>query len=224
MPTVAGRRGEDRTSTARGCPLASGTWMARFGKSPTGGGDVPPVPDGAGVRNLVQGGRPLADYLRVWSRTFADVLDDALGVTPGPVSYASRSATTFTQQPVNPFLFVKMPAFAGARVTYGTATWTKPAGTQAVAEAPEPAEVRRPVRTLSGVQQRALECLTALGARLIPDFTAAELRREYRQLARRVHPDRHPHASAEEHARLSREFSDATDAYRLLLGVVEPRH
>lgn len=116
-----------------------------------------------------------------------------------------------------------MPAFAGARVTYGTATWTKPAA-QAVAEAPEPAEVRRPVRTLSSVQQRALECLTALGARLVPDFTAAELRREYRQLARRVHPDRHPHASTEQHARLSREFSDATDAYRLLLGVVEPRH
>ena len=197
--------------------------MAPLGKSPTGGAGVPPVPDGVEARNLVQGGRPLADYLRVWSRAFADVLDDALGVTPGPVSYASRGATTSTQQPVNPFLFVKMPAFAGARVTYGTATWTKPAA-QAVAEAPEPAEVRRPVRTLSSVQQRALECLTALGARLVPDFTAAELRREYRQLARRVHPDRHPHASTEQHARLSREFSDATDAYRLLLGVVEPRH
>lgn len=153
------------------------------------------------------------------------MLDDALGVTPGPVSNASRGATAFTHQPANPFLFVKMPAFAGARVSYATApsTWTKPAA-QAVAEAPEPAEVRRPVRTLSPVQQRALECLTALGARLVPAFTASELRREYRQLARRVHPDRHPLATPAEHERLARQFADASAAYRTLLPLVQTTH
>lgn len=118
-----------------------------------------------------------------------------------------------------------MPAFAGARVTYATApsTWTKKAA-QAVAEAPEPAEVRRPVRTLSPVQQRALECLTALGARLVPAFTASELRREYRQLARRVHPDRHPHATPAERERLARDFGEATTAYRSLLALVQITH
>lgn len=153
------------------------------------------------------------------------MLDDALGVTSGPVSNTSRGATTFTQQPAHPFLFVKVPAFAGARVTYAAApsTWAKRAG-QAVAEAPEPAEVRRPVRTLSPAQQRAFECLTALGARLTPGFLAGELRREYRLLARRVHPDRHPHATPAEHERLARQFSDATTAYRTLRATVEPTH
>lgn len=153
------------------------------------------------------------------------MLDDALGVTTGPVSNASRGATTFTQQPAHPFLFAKMPAFAGARVTYAAApsTWTKTAA-QAVAEAPEPADVRRPVRTLTPAQRRAFECLTALGARLVPSFTAAELRRAYRQFALQVHPDRHPHATPAEHDSLARQFSDATTAYRALLATVEPTH
>lgn len=64
----------------------------------------------------------------------------------------------------------------------------------------------------------------ALGARLVPAFTASELRREYRQIARRIHPDRHPHATAAEHERLARQFSDATTAYRTLRATVEPTH
>jgi len=161
----------------------------------------------------------------VWSRTFAEVLDDALGVTPGPATYASRGATTFTHQPAHPLLFVKLPAFAGARVTYATAPSpsAKSADTGRF-DAPTPVEVRRPVRTLTPVQQRALDGLNALGAALTSGFTAHELRRAYRQLARRVHPDRHPHATAQERERLSRTFADATDNYRRLLALVEPRH
>ncbi|MGE3959629.1 MAG: hypothetical protein AB7H96_23135 [Vicinamibacterales bacterium] len=159
----------------------------------------------------------------MWSRTFADVLDDALGVTAGPVSYASRGATAFTQQPAHPFLFVKMPAFAGARVTYATAHQAKGTG-QVVADAPGPAEVRRPVRTLTATEQRALDGLVAAGAALHADFTAAELRRAYRALARRIHPDRHPHASHAQRTELSRQFADASGHYRTLLATVEPRH
>ena len=63
-----------------------------------------------------------------------------------------------------------------------------------------------------------------LGARLAADFTADELRREFRRLAQRYHPDRHGAASAGELESLSRRFSEATDGYRCLRAVVDARH
>lgn len=81
----------------------------------------------------------------------------------------------------------------------------------------EPEVHRRPsVRLLTSEERRALDVLNALGAVLAEGFTAAELRRQYRLLARRIHPDRHPHAAADERVRLSRAFAAATDSYRLL--------
>lgn len=72
----------------------------------------------------------------------------------------------------------------------------------------------------SADQRRALDLLRALGATLRPDFTGSELRRQYRLLARRLHPDRHPAAAAGERAKLSLAFAAATDSYRLLSAVV----
>lgn len=160
----------------------------------------------------------------MWGRTFAEVLDDALGVAAGPVSYASRSATTFTHQPAHPLLFARL-SVPGAHVTYAAAPRpsAKSAG-QAVADAFEPAEVRRPVRTLTPLQQQGLDALNRHGAPLRPDFTAAELRRAYRHLARSIHPDRHPHATPSERERLTRAFADASDGYRRLLALVDPAH
>ncbi len=152
----------------------------------------------------------------MWSRTFADVLDDALGVTAGPALPSSRGASTPTIQPVNPFLFFTLPAAAGMRGPYAPAPW-KDTRNQAVAVAPEPAEVRQPARSLTTAQQRALSLLTSCGARLTPDFTLQELRREYRQLARRIHPDRHNSCTPAERERLSRQFSELSDSYRNLL-------
>ena len=119
-------------------------------------------------------------------------------------------------QPVNPFLFFTLPAAAGKRVTYAPAPW-KHTRNQAVAVAPEPAEVRQPARTLTAGQQRALNLLTSFGARLTPDFTFDDLRSEYRQLARRIHPDRHNSCTPSERERLSRQFAEAADSYRNLL-------
>ena len=102
------------------------------------------------------------------------------------------------------------------RVTYEPASG-KHTRTQAVAVAPEPAEVRQPARTLTSAQQRALSLLTSFGARLSPDFTPHELRREYRLLARRIHPDRHATSTPAEREQLSRQFADLADSYRQLL-------
>src|SRR4051812_18449598 len=73
-------------------------------------------------------------------------------------------------------------------------------------------------RLLTPLQRQALECLVAAGAALDADagFSADEIRRAFRQLARRYHPDRHPHSTAADKARLSRVFADLLDAYRPL--------
>jgi DnaJ-class molecular chaperone len=55
-------------------------------------------------------------------------------------------------------------------------------------------------------------------------FTAEELRREYRQLALRFHPDRHADQSALEREQRARNFAEAADLYRCLRAVVAPRH
>ena len=152
----------------------------------------------------------------MWSRTFADVLDDALGVTPGPAMTSSRGASTPTLQPVPPFLFFTLPAAAGTRGTYAPAPW-KHTRNQAVAVEAEPAEVRQPARTLTAGQQRALNLLTSFGACLTPDFTFDDLRSEYRQLARRIHPDRHNSCTPSDRERLSRQFAELSESYRQLL-------
>ena len=48
------------------------------------------------------------------------------------------------------------------------------------------------------------------------DATPDELKRAYRKLARDLHPDLHPHATAEERAALSQRFSAVTTAYNEL--------
>jgi curved DNA-binding protein CbpA len=77
------------------------------------------------------------------------------------------------------------------------------------------------VRTLSRVQRRAFDALNALGARLSPDFGLQELRREYRRLAYRLHPDRHHERGDVERERLAHAFGEATNHYRDLLAAVD---
>jgi hypothetical protein len=83
----------------------------------------------------------------------------------------------------------------------------------------QPASPRR--RVLSPEQQRALLEMAALGGPLRPDFTAPELRRTFRRLAREFHPDRHPALDAVGQARLSQIFADLAEHYRLLMTLFE---
>ena len=47
--------------------------------------------------------------------------------------------------------------------------------------------------------------------------TPAEVRRAYRALARRFHPDAHPHASESERRALAARFDELTRAYRAIV-------
>ena len=148
-------------------------------------------------------------------RSFAEVLDDALGATVPP-RVASSRVETFTLPPRDPFLFFSLRDSARARVPFVRGGLP--------IRPPDPVEPRRPSRTLTQGQRWALEALNALGARLSPDFTADQLRHEYRRLAHRLHPDRHHDRSDAERRRLAHQFGEATDHYRQLRAIVEERH
>ena len=63
--------------------------------------------------------------------------------------------------------------------------------------------------------------LTSLERQTLDDApTLDALRRAYRKLARRYHPDRHPASSLAERERLARLFAEATEHYRLAAGRV----
>ena len=174
---------------------------------------------------------PLADYASVPGLTFADALDVALDDTR-PEPHTSATATPFTSRHANPFLF--------ATTTYQRVsqrdgnTWRPHVSPDPVLEvrtppanprsSPSSVKSQPAQRLLSEVQMSALETLRALGAALAQDFTAIELRREYRRLARRIHPDSHPGCSRTESERLSRQFASATASYQRLLAIVDPRH
>lgn len=89
---------------------------------------------------------------------------------------------------------------------------------------PQPREERseRPrtvSRMLTVVERRALETLVQHGACLTPAFSAVDLRREYRRLARRLHPDAHPECTAAELAQMSAQFAVVSSSYQVLIAV-----
>jgi DnaJ-class molecular chaperone len=70
---------------------------------------------------------------------------------------------------------------------------------------------------LSALQRIAFETFQRAGAPLSDDFTDAELRGEFRRLARETHPDVHPDATCERRTRLAVHFAEVRDAYEQLL-------
>jgi hypothetical protein len=69
-----------------------------------------------------------------------------------------------------------------------------------------PLEAPRPVR-LTAAERQTLDAAQ----------TPAALRRAFKALARRYHPDSHPGCTAPEHSRLARLFAEATEHYHLRL-------
>ena len=75
---------------------------------------------------------------------------------------------------------------------------------------------RKAVCVLTPRQRDALSVLRQLGARLDDHFDPVQLRKAYREMARALHPDRHPGANAQHRQRLNARFSALCEAYRAL--------
>ncbi len=144
----------------------------------------------------------------------------------GSPSFAEVLAWTL-QGATGPALSFRVPSYApAAAYPLRDAAVPELAGTGAAfalrAAIGATARPRRPLRTLTSGQRQSLEALNAAGADLSDNFTAQELRRAYRRLAQRLHPDRQHDAGAAERTRLGERFGNATVHYRRLLAVVSP--
>jgi hypothetical protein len=139
------------------------------------------------------------------------MLDEALGrvlAEPAPMSAPRRQAWAAGSAP-------QAAAFVFARpLTAAVPRWSA-----VPASAP-----RRADHAFSDDQRRAFNRLLDLGARLEANFSADDLRREYRRLAHLYHPDRHGGGSDVEQGSLARTFAELTERYRCLRALVEPRH
>ena len=174
---------------------------------------------------------------------FADVFERELRrLAFAPETTPAGSPRTAQTVPINPFVFVNQtpvtvpsqtlrPAGAVAGpVTVLSSPQPEPAPTPPAAAAVpagvrtrvEPRSDRKPARILMARERRALRELIALGADLHADFTASELRRAFRILARRYHPDSHPHLDEATKARLALTFAGVAESYRCLAAAVEP--
>jgi hypothetical protein len=147
--------------------------------------------------------------------SFAAVLDDALARAARAAAADTESAAGATAA----WAWRREPplgsAFLFARpLTAAVPRWPA-AASQPAARAPH---------RFTDDQRLAFARLLDLGAELSDGFTADELRREYRGVARHCHPDAHADAPPLERAQWARLFIEATDDYRCLCRLVETRH
>lgn len=147
---------------------------------------------------------------------FAEILDrKTTGSTPAG---APRRMGLWTPQAVwlyqLPILDLDATRASSAWLSSGTPC---PAGAPPPGEPPASASERR-ARSLTRAAREALALLRRLGAVELDDhFSQSDVKRAFRRLALRLHPDRHPGASASERLRLARSFSAMTDAVGLLI-------
>ncbi|MSO30998.1 MAG: J domain-containing protein [Acidobacteria bacterium] len=138
---------------------------------------------------------------------FSQVLQERLEACPvAEVSEPTRGGPT---PPPSLGFFFNHPGLASAVPPHANPRrWQAPR--------PQP----RPRRTFMPHEQRALDYLVGLGARLEPDLTMAELRSAFRALAREYHPDRHPGSSPQQRERLAALFRRLRQAYEHLQGAI----
>lgn len=141
--------------------------------------------------------------------TFAAVLDDALR-RPHP-SIVDAAMPVWSSQLVSE---VRTPVLFGAPLTTSPPRWLL----AEIVTAP------RPDHVMTSVQRLAFIRFAALGGVLRANFSATDLRREYRLLAQRYHPDRNTSANPLEREACNARFGEATACYRCLRAVVGPRH
>ena len=121
--------------------------------------------------------------------SFAELLDAHLGCTPVPPPAVRVWSDRSLTAPLFAF---DLPLTTARRAAV-------PAAPVAVEPPPLPVE-------LTALERQGLDDAATVDA----------LRRAYRTLARRYHPDRHPGRSIAEGQQLARLFAEATDRYRQL--------
>lgn len=138
---------------------------------------------------------------------FADLLDAALAV---PAAADAAEPRRWARTPAAPAASTVL-LFA-TPLTSRVPRWLAAAGAPAA---------RRSPHRLTADQQQAFDRLRLLGAELHAGFTAGELRREFRRLARRFHPDAQGSGTAVDRAAAARCFAEAADACRRLSTVLD---
>jgi hypothetical protein len=154
---------------------------------------------------------------------FERILGEKLRLDGPPPSGLPRPAPAFWptagsfQTP--PFLSWRADTLPGAAAAFrrlGPKVTPEPAGRPVV-----PPPLRRQARLahrLSAAQRTALETLRSMGADTLDEaFTAIELKRAFRALALRYHPDRHAGCPQDQHRELARAFAQVSQSYRVLL-------
>ena len=148
---------------------------------------------------------------------FADVLDDLLDAAPVQQPAPRRAGVaTHSFFPFDRSRFAAAPRTSAPAVGFTPRQDDEPP--RAAGGSPLPFTPRAPrrARALTPRQQLALDTLVTLGARITSDFSGDELRAQFRALALRYHPDRHPGSTGPEKARLAALFSQLHDAYEHL--------
>jgi hypothetical protein len=145
-------------------------------------------------------------------RTFAEMLDAALAA---PVEPGLRGGS-LTMPADDPYPAVYFRALRSLGVDLQTIQRPAPPSARPAVTPPHRTSA---TRLLTAAQRDALNAMNELGAGLTPEFTTADLRRAFRSLARRCHPDARFDAGPAERARLTRVFAAMQDAYRCLLNV-----
>lgn len=151
--------------------------------------------------------------------SFTEELEGALGSDRDrPPSTQATSSVPRAVSP--PFVFAgPQPRFHGRIV--GRAFRALAGSPDEHASSRRQASPPRSAHPLTATERRAFNELVALGADLPINFTRADLRRSFRSLARRYHPDRHPTSTPADRARLAAAFASVSDHYRCLTALLD---
>jgi hypothetical protein len=157
-------------------------------------------------------------------RLHGEVLVDEFCLSPSVVGAALRRQLLARLAAIETIVDARISfrvAVRAPRGALGACGWVEPLG------APEFLRGRRRARERAGATSGGASPGAGAAARasenasrilgLPPGAEVGDIKRAYRRLARSVHPDLHPAASAEEKRALEERFAAITDAYRTLV-------
>jgi hypothetical protein len=151
---------------------------------------------------------------------FDDVLDETLRSLDHAAGTARPQTFINPTDPGVQLLLAGGVVYAHVRHPYALPSPERPPDRlQQAPQAPWASQSRfHPTLRVSTPREReAVLTLERLGVHVGAGTTLADLKRGYRALARRFHPDVHPQVSGQERGRLESLFAEASQAYRVLV-------